>query len=62
MLANKINTALPLDGVSGQIHLSGHNFQHMAIPAVFAQGRAQLPDAPAAPTSQVFPDQVINTP
>jgi outer membrane PBP1 activator LpoA protein len=62
MLANKINTALPLDGVSGQIHLSGHNFQHMAIPAVFAQGHAQLPDAPAAPTSQVFPDQVINTP
>jgi outer membrane PBP1 activator LpoA protein len=62
MLANKINTALPLDGVSGQIQLSGHNFQHMAIPAVFAQGHAQLPGAPAAPTSQVFPDQVINTP
>ena len=59
MLADKINTALPLDGVSGQIQLSGHNFQHMAIPAVFAQGHAQLPDAP---TSQVFPDQVINTP
>jgi outer membrane PBP1 activator LpoA protein len=62
MLANKINTALPLDGVSGQIQLSGHNFQHMAIPAVFAQGHAQLPGAPAATTSQVFPDQVINTP
>src|SRR5450756_1825037 len=62
MLANKINTALPLDGVSGQIQLSGHNFQHMAIPAVFAQGHAQLPGAPAAPTSQVFPGQVINTP
>jgi hypothetical protein len=31
----------------------------MAIPAVFAQGHAQLPDAPS---SQVSPDQVINTP
>ena len=62
MLANKINAALPLDGVSGQIQLSDHNFQHMAIPAVFAQGHAQLPDAPAAPTSQMFPDKAINTP
>ena len=63
MLANKINTALPLDGVSGQIQLNGHNFQHMAIPAVFAQGHAHLPDAAsAAPTSQMFPGQVINTP
>jgi uncharacterized protein len=62
MLANKINSALPLDGVSGQILLSGHNFQHMAIPAVFAQGHAQLLDAPAAPVSQMFPGQVITTP
>jgi outer membrane PBP1 activator LpoA protein len=62
MLANKINTNLPLDGVSGQIQLSGHNFQRMAIPAIFAQGRAQLPDAPAAPTPQIFPAQTINTP
>jgi outer membrane PBP1 activator LpoA protein len=59
MLADKINASLPLDGVSGQIQLSGHSFQHMEIPAVFAQGHAQLPDAP---TSQVTPDQVINTP
>lgn len=62
MLAGKINSALPLDGVSGQIHLNGHNFQHMGIQAVFAQGHAQLGDAPAAPTSQMFPDQTINTP
>lgn len=62
LLANKINTALPLDGVSGQIQLSGHNFQHMAIPAVFAQGHAQLPDTPAVPASQVFPGQIINRP
>jgi uncharacterized protein len=62
MLAGKINSALPLDGVSGQIQLSGHNFQHMEIQAVFAQGHAQLGDAPASPTSQMFPDQAINTP
>jgi outer membrane PBP1 activator LpoA protein len=62
MLANKINSALPMDGVSGQIQLSGHNFQRMAIQAVIAQGHAQLGDAPAAPTSQMFPAQTINTP
>lgn len=62
MLADKINSTLPLDGVSGQIQLIGHNFQHMAIQAVFAQGHAQLGDAPAAPTSQIFPDQAISTP
>ena len=55
MLTNQINNALPLDGVSGQIQLSGHNFQHLGMPAVFAQGHAQLPDTPAAPTPQVFP-------
>jgi outer membrane PBP1 activator LpoA protein len=54
MLANQINSALPLDGVSGQIQLSGHTFQHLAIPAVFTQGHAQLPDAPAT-APQVFP-------
>lgn len=62
ILADKINSALPLDGVSGQIQLNGHNFQHTAVQAVFAQGHAQLGDAPAAPTSQIFPDQAINTP
>ena len=59
ILDDKINTALPLDGVSGQIYLNGHNFQHMAIPAVFAQGHAQLFDAP---NSQASPDPIINTP
>jgi hypothetical protein len=62
MLANKVNSALPLDGVSGQIQLSGHNFQHMAIPAVFAQGQAQLFDAPAAPALPMFPGKTITTP
>ena len=54
MLTNQINNALPLDGVSGQIQLNGHTFQHLAIPAVFAQGHAQLSDAPVT-APQVFP-------
>ncbi len=61
ILANKANSAMSLDGVSGQIQLSGHNFQHQAIPAVFAQGHAQLHDAPAVPTAQMFPGQSNNT-
>jgi outer membrane PBP1 activator LpoA protein len=55
MLTHQINSTLPLDGVSGQIQLNGHNFQHLAIPAVFAQGHAQLSDTPAVPAPQVFP-------
>lgn len=62
LLADKVASALPLDGVSGQIQLSGHTFQRTALPAVFVQGRAQLPDAPLAPAPQIFPDRTINTP
>ncbi len=62
MLSDKINSALPLDGVTGKIQLNGHNFQHTEIQAVFAQGHAQPGDTPAAPTSQIFPNQAINTP
>ena len=61
ILADKIDSALPLDGVTGQIQLIGHTFQHTAIQAVFAQGQAQLGDTPAAPTSQIFPEQAVNT-
>jgi outer membrane PBP1 activator LpoA protein len=57
MVTGRINSALPLDGVTGKIQLNGHNFQHTELPAVFAQGQAQLGNAPAAPTSQMFPDQ-----
>jgi uncharacterized protein len=62
IIENKINSALPLDGVSGLIRLNGHNFQHTEVQAVFAQGHAQLGNAPAAPTAQIFPDQAINAP
>jgi outer membrane PBP1 activator LpoA protein len=61
MLSNKINYALPLDGVCGQIQLNGHNFQHTEVQAVFSQGEAQVGDVPAPPTSQIFPGQVVNT-
>ena len=62
LLAGKVATALPLDGVSGHIQLNGHTFQRAAIPAVFMQGQAQLSNARGAPAEQVFPDQDINKP
>jgi uncharacterized protein len=62
LLTGKVASALPLDGVTGQIELSGHTFQRTPIPAVFIQGRAQLPNTPYAPTPQIFPDRNINTP
>jgi outer membrane PBP1 activator LpoA protein len=46
LLNNAITSALPLDGVSGQIQLRGHTFQRTAMQAVFSQGRAQPGDAP----------------
>ena len=64
MLVGNLNSDLPLDGVSGQIHLNGHNFERTAVPAVFAQGRAQLTDAPtaAAPAPQMFPGRPTTPP
>lgn len=55
LLAGKINTALPLDGVSGVIELNGHIFQRMAAPAVFVQGQAQPRNAQPASAVQGFP-------
>ena len=64
LIAGNLNTDLPLDGVSGQIRLNGHNFERTAVPAVFAQGRAQLADAPAAatPAPLMFPGQPTTQP
>ncbi len=64
MLVGNLNTDLPLDGVSGQIQLNGHNFERTAIPAVFAQGRAQLTNAPAdaTPAPLMFPGQPTTRP
>jgi hypothetical protein len=62
LLAGNPKTDLPLDGVSGQIRLNGHTFERTAIPAVFAQGRAQLTGAPDAPAPQMFPGQPTTPP
>ena len=62
LLSDKVASALPLDGVTGQIELSGHTFQRTPISAMFVQGRAQLPNMPAAQTPQIFPDRNFNTP
>jgi len=62
LLNNKVASALPLDGVTGQIFLGGHTFQRTAVPAVFVQGHAQLLDAPIAPTTQMFPGSPIDKP
>lgn len=60
LLDKQIATALPLDGVSGHIELSGRTFKRVAIPALFVQGKAQLPDALPTATVQLFPDQLKN--
>jgi len=57
LLAGKVDAALPLDGVSGLIELNGRIFQRIAVPAMFAQGQAQLRNAQDSPALQVFPDQ-----
>ena len=62
LLAGKIDDALPLDGVSGHIELNGHIFQRLAVPAVFAQGQAQLPDAQVSTAPRMFPDPPAENP
>ena len=62
MLNNKIASAMPLDGVSGQILLTGHYFQHLGIPAVFSQGGAQPTDALASHATQSLQGGSNNAP
>ena len=62
LLAGNLDDILPLDGVSGHIELNDHTFQRAALPSVFAQGRARLSGAPAAPAIQMFPDQFSTKP
>jgi outer membrane PBP1 activator LpoA protein len=38
LIANRPNNAMPLDGVTGRIHLNGQQFQREPIPAFFRQG------------------------
>ena len=60
LLANKVDANLSLDGVSGDIRLSGHTFQRTAMPAMLAQGQAQTRNGRDVPVLQVFPDQTID--
>ncbi len=64
MLSGNLKSALPMDGVTGQIQLNGHAFERKAIPAVFTQGHAQPSNASAtaAPAPLMFPGQIINPP
>lgn len=62
LLTDHTATALPLDGVTGEIALSGHTFQRTALPAVFVQGHAQLLGVPDTPTAQFFPGQPMTRP
>jgi uncharacterized protein len=63
MLTNQIPKALPLDGVSGNIKLQGHVFVREPAPAVFQEGRAQLPGAPIPPAApEALPAKAINVP
>ncbi|MDD4888153.1 MAG: penicillin-binding protein activator [Thiomonas sp.] len=60
LLLTHQEAALPLEGATGRIRLNHSLFQREALPATFVQGRAQTSDAPAAPTVQMFPGQVVN--
>ncbi|HEX5364017.1 MAG TPA: penicillin-binding protein activator [Gallionella sp.] len=57
MLTRQLGRAMPLDGVTGRIQLYGYTFERTSIPAVFGQGRALLPDTPAAAIAPMFPEQ-----
>lgn len=49
LLNNQLRSALPLDGVTGRIHLAeGNLFQRDAIPALFRYGRGLTPEGLAA--------------
>jgi outer membrane PBP1 activator LpoA protein len=52
----KVYSALPLDGVTGQILLREHTFQRIATPAVILNGQAQLSNAPVQ-VIPMFPEQ-----
>jgi outer membrane PBP1 activator LpoA protein len=62
LLSKNPNTALPLDGVTGDIYLKDNIFQRTAMPAVFQDGRSQLAGENYTPAVQFFPNQPIVTP
>jgi outer membrane PBP1 activator LpoA protein len=48
LLANQLNSSLPLDGVTGHIRLNGQQFQRQPLPAFFRQGLGLTPETLAA--------------
>lgn len=58
LINQQTQSALPLDGVTGRISLSGQIFDREAVPAIFVQGHAQSVDAPRIQTEQMFPVQL----
>jgi outer membrane PBP1 activator LpoA protein len=48
LIANRPNNVMPLDGVTGRIHLNGQQFQREPIPAFFRQGLGLTPETLAA--------------
>ena len=62
LLTNRIDTALPLDGVSGNIRLQEQVFLREPMSAVFQQGQAQLSDATSLMVPEVFPARIITVP
>ncbi len=49
MLGHNEARALPLDGVTGKITLSGHTFQREAVPAIMRQGQGVPVDSKSRP-------------
>ena len=54
LLADDLDRALPLDGVSGKIELDNQTFRRRAVPAMFLQGQIQprQPLLPGQPTEK----------
>jgi len=61
LIDQQLQTALPLDGVTGRISLSEHTFNREAVPAFFVQGHVQAADAVKTQAEPMFPVQHDST-
>jgi len=57
LLEQQLQTALPLEGVTGRISLAGQTFNREAVPAIFVQGHARSADAIKIQAEPMFPGQ-----
>lgn len=62
MLMHNLDANLPMDGVTGQIHLDQHTFLRTPVAGMFSEGRAQSSAAASTPAIQMFPDQFKTKP